>query len=100
MKRDDEYDDSDDRPRRRREPDDWDDEDKRQPAPRRRPPARTSGKAVFSLILGLLSFCLSPLVGIPAVILGVMGLGEANRSGGRIGGAGLAIAGIVTGGLG
>jgi hypothetical protein len=95
----DDSDDYDDRPRRRREPDDRDDDFKRQPAPRR-PPARMSVKAVFSLILGLLSFCLSPLVGVPAVILGLLGLRDVNRSGGRVVGSGLAIAGIVTGGLG
>jgi hypothetical protein len=66
----------------------------------RRPPVRTSGKAVASLVLGVLSFCLSALAGIPAVILGVLGLNDISRSPRRVGGRGVAIAGIVTGALG
>lgn len=60
----------------------------------------TSGWAKASLIFGLLSFCFSILAGIPAIIFGVIGLSQANNSQGRIGGQGLAIAGIITGSLG
>jgi prepilin-type processing-associated H-X9-DG protein len=63
------------------------------------PPA-TSGKAVASLVLGLLSFFLMFFTGIPALILGAMGLGEIGRSKGRLTGRGMAITGMVTGGLG
>jgi hypothetical protein len=63
-------------------------------------PAKTSGKAVASLILGLLSFCMSFLTGIPAVILGILALGDVSRGKGRVGGQGLAIAGLITGGIG
>jgi prepilin-type processing-associated H-X9-DG protein len=63
-------------------------------------PPTTSGKAVASLVLGLLSLCLMFITGIPAIILGAMGLGEIGRSRGRLTGRGMAITGIVTGGLG
>src|SRR3954451_8197469 len=64
--------------------------------------AETSGKAVTSFVLGLLSIvlCLNILTGIPAIILGILGLNDVNRSGGRRKGSGFAIAGIVTGGVG
>jgi prepilin-type processing-associated H-X9-DG protein len=63
---------------------------------------RTSGKAISSLVLGLLSIflCLSILTGIPAIILGVLGLTDINRSRGRVKGYAMAITGIVTGSLG
>src|SRR6266436_2602729 len=38
---------------------------------RARAPTGTSGKAVASLILGVLSFCLPVVLGIPAIILGI-----------------------------
>jgi hypothetical protein len=62
----------------------------------------TSGKAIASLVLGLCSFVpfFCCLTGIPALILGVLGLNEASRSHGRIKGQGFAIAGIVTGSIG
>jgi hypothetical protein len=101
----DDYDD--DRPRRRRPRDDrdYDDRPRRRPRDdddsdrddRRRAPASTSGKAVWSLVLGFLSFCLTVLAGIPAIALGLMGLGDVNRGGGRVAGRGLAITGIVLG---
>ena len=62
--------------------------------------AQTSGKAIASLILGLASFLFCLLTGIPAIIFGVLSLSEIGRSGGRIGGRGMAITGIVTGGIG
>jgi len=51
-------------------------------------------------VLGVLSFCFSALAGIPAIILGILALSTASRSRGRVGGQGLAIAGIVLGGIG
>ncbi len=59
-----------------------------------------SGKATASLVLGILSFCLSVFTGIPAIILGVLALNDIGRSEGKKTGQGLAIAGIVTGGMG
>jgi hypothetical protein len=63
-------------------------------------PVRTSGKAIASLVLGILSLGFSLLSGIPAIVLGALGLRDIGRSQGRMGGTGLAIAGIVTGSLG
>ncbi|MBY0523061.1 MAG: DUF1559 domain-containing protein [Gemmataceae bacterium] len=57
----------------------------------------TSGKAIFSLILGILGFCVPVLFSVPAVVLGFMGLSSINKSGGRVGGKGMAIAGIIVG---
>jgi len=60
----------------------------------------TSGKAITSAILGVLSLILcSVFTGLPAIILGALGLRDIGRGQGRVGGKGLAIAGIVTGGL-
>jgi hypothetical protein len=54
-----------------------------------------SSKAVVSLVLGILSIC-TCVTGIPAAILGFMAIGEINRQP-RMGGKGMAIAGIATG---
>lgn len=59
---------------------------------------KTSVKAIWSLVLGLLSLmCLCFLTGIPAVILGHLALREIRRSGGRVAGDGMAIVGLVIG---
>jgi Protein of unknown function (DUF1559)/Domain of unknown function (DUF4190) len=86
-------------PRRqpRRRFDDGDEYDEDYDRPRRPAPTGTSGKAVVSLVLGVLSPCASVLTGIPAIILGLLSLRDIRRSGGRLGGQGLAIAGIVVG---
>jgi hypothetical protein len=60
----------------------------------------TSGKAIASLILGLLSFCIPFFAGLVGVILGFLSLGEIKRSGGQVGGKGLAIGGIIASFLG
>ena len=60
---------------------------------------KTSGKAITSLVLGLLSFLCTIFTGIPAIIFGVLGLGDINRSKGQVQGKGLAITGIVLGGI-
>ena len=60
----------------------------------------TSGKAIASLILGLLSFVGMCFTAIPGLILGIMGLGDIGRSQGRTGGKGLAIFGIVLSSMG
>jgi hypothetical protein len=57
---------------------------------------KTSGKAVWSLVLGILSFCIPILPAIPAVILGILGIVDVNKHEGRLKGKGLAIAGLVT----
>lgn len=71
----------------------WDDEDRQPP-----PASGTSGKAIVSLLLGFVFFC-SFLTAIPAIVLGLMALGDIGRSGGRLSGRGMAITGIVLGSL-
>jgi hypothetical protein len=61
------------------------------------PRPAVSGKAVASLVLGLLSFCVPVVLAIPGIILAVLGLRDIKSSQGRLTGRGLAIAGIVTG---
>jgi len=58
---------------------------------------RTSGKAIASLVLGIFSFFCNIVTGIPAIILGILGLGDIKQSRGAIEGKGLAITGIVLG---
>jgi prepilin-type processing-associated H-X9-DG protein len=60
---------------------------------------RTSGLAIASFVLGLTSivFCLTILTGIPAIILGVLGLNAVKDGYGQVTGRGFAIAGLVTG---
>jgi hypothetical protein len=64
--------------------------------PSHQQPARTSGKAIASLSLGILSLFCNVLTGVPALILALMAFGDINRSRGRVTGQGLAIAGIAT----
>jgi hypothetical protein len=80
-------------PERRRRPAlrDVDEEAERFPAP------PTSGKATASLILGVLAVLFNFVTGVPALILGILALRDIDRSRGRLGGRGLAIAGISTG---
>ena len=59
----------------------------------------TSGMAIASLVLGLCSFLCLIFTGIPAIILGVLGLADITKGRGAIGGKGMAIAGIVLGGF-
>lgn len=58
-------------------------------------PAETSGKAIISLVCGLLFFV--PLAFIAAIVFGHIGLSEIKRSAGRLKGEGMAIAGLVLG---
>lgn len=61
----------------------------------------TSGKAIASLICGILGFVILPIISaIPAIVLGHLSLSEIKRSAGRIKGQGMAIAGLVLGYLG
>ncbi|HLP76020.1 MAG TPA: DUF4190 domain-containing protein [Candidatus Paceibacterota bacterium] len=65
------------------------------------PPSQTSGLAIWSLVLGILSLCcFTVFSGIPGVICGHTALSRIKRSGGMLGGQGLAIAGLVTGYMG
>jgi len=59
--------------------------------------AKTSGLAIASLVLGILSMLLCGLTWIPAVICGHMSLSRIKKSFGTLSGKGMAIAGLVTG---
>jgi hypothetical protein len=80
------------RPAKRSRQVDYDEEDDR---PSRPKAARTSGKAIFCLILGLLSVGCSVLTAIPAVILGFLSLRDVSAGKGLVKGKGLAITGMV-----
>jgi hypothetical protein len=56
-----------------------------------------SRKASVSFKLGLSSFLVSILAGVPAIINGLLSLREIRQSGGRLKGKRLAISGIVLG---
>jgi hypothetical protein len=58
----------------------------------------TSSMAIASVILGVLSLYLGFFTGVPAIILGVLGLRAIGK--GRLKGKGMAIAGLVTGAFG
>jgi len=59
---------------------------------------RTSGKAIASLVCGIFTFFFP--ASIAAIILGHISLSEIRKSGGRIGGQGIATTGLVLGYLG
>jgi hypothetical protein len=59
-------------------------------------PSGSSGKAMASLILGILSLFCNVLTGIPGVIAGILALRDIRRSRERLTGRGLATAGIIT----
>jgi prepilin-type processing-associated H-X9-DG protein len=56
-----------------------------------------SGKAIASLVLGLCSFLCMVLAGIPAIILGCLGLNDMGRSKGLLRGRWMAVTGIGLG---
>jgi hypothetical protein len=61
-------------------------------------PAPTSGLGIASMICGIASWTALPfLAALPAIICGHLSLREIRDSGGRIGGRGMATAGLITG---
>ncbi|MCX6898044.1 MAG: DUF4190 domain-containing protein [Verrucomicrobia bacterium] len=60
----------------------------------------TSALAIWSLVLGILSFCGGCITGVPAIILGILALTKINKPPAALKGQGLAIAGLVTGAVG
>jgi len=56
--------------------------------------------AGWSAVLGLLALLLGGLTGLPAVVLGVLGLREIRRSEGGLAGSGRAVFGLFAGGVG
>jgi len=68
------------------------------PSPSMTASAGTSTLAVVSLVAGITSWLLLPFVaGLVAIVCGHMARGEIARSGGRLEGDGLAVAGLVLG---
>ena len=64
------------------------------------PPAHTNGKAMWSMIVGIVSivFCyLGVLIGPVAIVLAVLGKKDIKRSNGAQTGEGMATAGLITG---
>lgn len=61
--------------------------------------AQTSGAAIASLVLGILSlpFCLSILAAVPAIICGHIARSNIRHSGGTLTGSGMALAGLILG---
>jgi prepilin-type processing-associated H-X9-DG protein len=57
--------------------------------------AKTSGLAIASLVLGILSFCSCLLTAPISFILGIIALVKISKSNGRLKGTGFAVAGIV-----
>jgi hypothetical protein len=67
-------------------------------APGELQPASTSAKAIASLVLSVIYVC--GLGSLAAIVLGHLARGEIRRSGGRVGGTGIASAGLVLGYIG
>ena len=61
---------------------------------------QTSGFAIASLVLGIVALISGGLAAIPGIILGIVGVRQINRSGGRLAGRGLAVAGMWLSGVG
>ena len=63
--------------------------------------AKTSAQAIWSLVLGILSFlCFGFFTGIPAVICGHVARGNIRKSQGALTGGGMALAGLILGYIG
>ena len=63
--------------------------------------ARTSAQAIWSMILGILSFlCFGFFAGIPAVICGHLARSNIKKSQGALTGGGMALAGLILGYIG
>ena len=67
--------------------------------PPRLPPQKTSGLAIAALILGLTGFFTMGLTAIPGLIVGIIALVKIDKSGRRLSGQGMAIAGTVLSGV-
>lgn len=61
--------------------------------------AKTSGLAVASLILGVLGFCTLGITALFGIILGIVSLVQISGSRGRLGGAPIAVIGLIVSGF-
>jgi prepilin-type processing-associated H-X9-DG protein len=59
---------------------------------------KTSGMAIWSLVLGILGFFCG-LTALPGLILGFISMGKIKRSNGTLGGEGIALAGTIVSGI-
>jgi|SRR3954449_330977 uncharacterized protein DUF4190 len=65
------------------------------------PPPRTPGMAYASMILGIVGLVACPLLpSILALVFGTMARSEIDRSGGQLGGSGIALTGLILGAIG
>ena len=65
------------------------------PSPPPAAPTKTSGHAIAGLLVGLAGLCTCGIGGIAGLILSIVALKKIDASRGRLGGRGLAIAGII-----
>ena len=82
----------------------WQNQEIGQNTPFQPPPAGTAVNQtlpIVSLVLGIISLCcyISPITGIAALITGYKGMKNADRDPQHYGGRGLALAGMITGGI-
>ena len=83
----------------------WQNQQIGQDTPFQPPPAGTGSVnqtlPIVSLVFGIVSLCcyISPVTGIVALVTGYMGMKNANNDPANFGGKGLAIAGMITGGV-
>ena len=61
------------------------------------PPARTSGAAITSLVLGILALFTFAITALPAIIFGHVARAGIRKSGGLVTGKGLALTGLILG---
>ena len=73
------------------------DSDRDRDWPGRLEPTRASGKAIWSLILSFPTLFFSILTAIPSIVFGILAIRDCNRNP-RLGGSGLAVAGMVISG--
>jgi prepilin-type processing-associated H-X9-DG protein len=62
-------------------------------------PAKTSGLAISSLVLGILGVVTCGITALAGLILGIVAMVKVKNSGGRLGGGGIALAGIIVSGI-
>lgn len=58
-------------------------------------PAKTSGMAISSLVLGILGMFTCGATALVGLILGIIAMTKVKRSGGKLGGNGIALAGVI-----
>jgi hypothetical protein len=62
-------------------------------------PVKTSGMAIASLVLGILGLFTCGITALIGLILGIIAMVKVKNSGGRLGGNGIALAGVIVSGI-